>query len=114
PDRTDPSSHQVRSALANAAKVIKNRRRLARQESIDSLGIEPVGEDGGFDTVAVMDWLDKAPVSIDVRTILRGLADGSDADCLAGSGGVDLRRMRERISRARKLAAATYKATVAA
>lgn len=114
PAKTAPAAFQVRSAMANAAKVIEDRRRLAPRVSIETPGVEPGTEDGGYVAVEVMHWLDTAPVSDAERTILRGLAHGADAETLAASGGVGVQRMRERISRARKSATQNYQRTVAA
>lgn len=114
PHKTSPPAFQVRSAIANAAKVIAGRRRLAPPISTDSPGVEVDEEEGGYLAVEVMHWLGTASVTVAERAILRGLANGEDAETLAASRGVPVERMREKISRARKSAANHYKSTVAA
>src|SRR5262245_9084587 len=82
PHKTDPDQHQVRSAMANAAKVIKNRRLLAPTTSVDDPSIGPGYLEPGYAAVEMASWLDSAPLSTSDRATLSRLADGAEADTL--------------------------------
>lgn len=114
PENTKPADHQVRSAWANAGKVLENRRSLAPQMSLDTPGLQLAEVDGAFDAVEIFDWLDHAAVSPSDGLVLRLLARGADAQLLADVDDVPVQRMRERISRARRVARADYRSSVEA
>jgi len=109
PQNTNPTSHQIRSAWANAGKVLHRRRKLAPEDSVNiPRAGDPFVVESGFAVVEINDWLKHAEVSTSERRLLRRLADGGDARTLANSDGIEVQRMRERISRARRTAAAEY------
>ncbi len=116
--RTHSAPFQCRSALANAAKVIRKRRLIRRYDSLDkplrdgSLpDVRAVQED--YAVVDVIQWIDTSPaLGVSDRRLLRDLAAGEDAESLACRDGVPVRRMRERISRARSVCKACYEREV--
>ena len=117
PRNTSPAPFQVRSALANAGKVIDNRRNLAPQTSLDEQAKsfdEPGKIDARYGAFEISYWLDRAAVSDADRRLLRSLAAGADATALAETAGVSVQRMRERVSRARRAASRDYQASVVA
>ncbi|OBK28870.1 hypothetical protein A5634_19720 [Mycobacterium asiaticum] len=114
PGNAKPAGHQVRSAWANAGKVLDNRRRIVPQLSLDTPGLQVAEADGAYDTVDILDWLDHAAVSASDRNVLRSLAGGADAEALADDAGVPVQRLRERISRARRVGHADYQSSVVA
>jgi len=115
PRNTRPAPFQVRSAWANAGKVIDDRRKLAPQLSLDAPGMDDqTAIDGRYGSVEILDWLDRAFLSDNDRRLLHGLAAGADASVLADAEDVSVQRMRERISRARRTATRDYQASVTA
>ncbi|OMB89902.1 hypothetical protein A5746_21690 [Mycolicibacterium conceptionense] len=112
--RTDPVSFQCRSALANAAKVIRNRRTIRRYDSLDNPLPDGSLPDTGaiqadYAVVDLIRWLDTSPtLGTSERRLLRDLAAGEDAESLARRDDVPLARMRERISRARSTGRSAY------
>lgn len=112
--KTDPPEHQVRSALANAGKVMANRRRLAPVVSHEDLVTDVDAREDGYDVVELRSWLETAPLPSPARTLLVALAAGADAKDLAAQQDVPVQRIRERIARARKSARADYWATAVA
>lgn len=114
PENTTPANHQVRSAWANAGKVLQNRREVAPQVHLDTPGLRLGVTDGDYDAVEVLDWLDHAAVSAPARLLLHSLAVGADAQMLAEAQGIPVQRVRERISRARRAGAADFYASVVA
>ena len=95
---------QVRSATANASKVILDRRDIAPCISLDALPSD--------NQEAVIDlrlWLrDTNGITEQQRRLLMLLADDYDADAIAAMYRIPASRIRERISRARKAARAAY------
>jgi DNA-directed RNA polymerase specialized sigma24 family protein len=118
-DRTAPTPFQTRSALANAAKVIRKRRAVRTFDSLDEPlpdgNLPDVGSvDESFALVEIHQWLDTSPSLRPVdRRVLRELACGEDAESLAGRYGLPVARMRERISRARSACRMAYSREVA-
>jgi hypothetical protein len=112
--RTDPMLFQCRSALANAAKVIRKRRMIRRYDSIDKPFADGSLPDVGmvqadYAVVDLIQWIDTSPsLSPGERRLLRDLAAGEDAESLARRDDVPVTRMRERISRARSVGKAAY------
>lgn len=119
PEKTGPSTRLVRSARANALKVVRSRAKHS-EFSLDSdlhvhkrakaeaaVAYDPMA---GFE---VIDWLDSTPsVTTAQRRLLKALAAGYDAEFLAYAMGVPIKRVRERISRARRAAYSGYLAEV--
>jgi hypothetical protein len=113
PQNAAPAPFQVRSAWANAGKVIDSRRKLAPQFSLDGPGLnEPTEVDARYGAVEIFAWLDRAAVSKADRRLLRALAGGADATALAETAGVPVQRIRERVSRARRVASRDYRTSV--
>lgn len=116
--RTDPVPFQCRSALANAAKVIRKRRAIRRYDSLDKPfadgALLDVGVvEGDLAVVELIEWIDTSPsLSTGERRLLRDLAAGEDAESLARRDDVPVARMRERISRARSVGKAGYQSEV--
>jgi hypothetical protein len=104
-----PAAYQVRSARANAAKVVRSRRQIYDQGVLQNLDPRPgvhrqerllQPPDEAADT---LDWLARTSSLTDgQRRILSDLADGHDAESLSTRDRVPLGRIRERISRARR------------
>jgi hypothetical protein len=119
-DNDRPAKRQVRSARANAAKVLGDRRRLAPTIYITSSITEPDGVDhdleipvdeNGFGEFDVLHWLATTTQLPDgVRALLQDLASGHDANSLAMRDNLPVARMRERISRARRQGRIAYAA----
>lgn len=117
--KTSPALFQVRSAKANAAKVIQSRRetvslivRVDADDSIESLG---GAEDDNFAAIDVLEWLrTTSGISETDRRTLQALAVGADAEDLSHSWGVPVDRMRERISRSRGCGRRAFRKEVAA
>jgi hypothetical protein len=116
PHKTAEPQHQVRGALSNAGKVlVRRKKRLPLGSSDDPDLHESVRErafafiEGGFDAADLRQWLDTTPsLSTRERWILQALADGADAEMLSALLNLPLARVRERISRARRVASAAY------
>lgn len=116
-DNPDPHQWQVRSALANAAKVVQFRGETVTPTSFDDAdnASSLAAVDDEFALFELRDWLDRTPtVSTEERQLLIGLAGGDDASSLARERGVPVQRMHERISRARTRAHDAYTAEMAA
>lgn len=120
-ENASPAAFQIRSALANAAKVIADRRTKVPVASLDceveghSFTQEPGVTDGGYAVVDLLQWIHStsALTALERRLIL-DLAEGEDAGSIASRTGVPVARMRERISRVRKIARHAYSLEVAA
>lgn len=116
PHKAAEPQHQVRGALSNAGKVlVRRKKRLPLGSSDDPDLHESVRErafafiEGGFDAADLRQWLDTTPsLSTRERWILQALADGADAEMLSALLNLPLARVRERISRARRVASAAY------
>jgi DNA-directed RNA polymerase specialized sigma24 family protein len=100
---------QVRSAMANASKVILDRRDIAPFISLDALPVEHGPSDNQEAAIGLRLWLrDTNGISQQQRRLLMLLADDYDVDAIAAMYRIPAPRMRERISRARKAARAAY------
>ena len=116
PQKTAEPQHQVRGAISNASKVlVRRKKRLPLGSSDDPDLHESARErafafiEGGFDTADLRQWLDTTRLlSARERWILQALADGADAEMLSAWLNLPLARVRERISRARRVASAAY------
>jgi hypothetical protein len=116
-EKTTPAAFQRRSAMANASKVLRDRVRIAPIVSLDLLldvGEDIYSSDSGSQRAApdILDihiWLETTPaLTSGQRAILQALASGEDAVSLAHRHHVPVERMRERISRARKVGWTAY------
>jgi hypothetical protein len=121
PYKATPPAFQRRSAMANASKVLQDRRRIVTFVSIDQTAktnqsvysSEPGTDDTEPDVLDIHLWLETTPSLTSLqRDLLRALAAGWDAPSLATRYQVPLPRMRERISRARVVAWAAYQREV--
>lgn len=118
PDKQTPAPFQCRSALANAAKVLKNRRDICRMTSLEAQTTtlsDHVDHVCGatVDVVDIHIWLETTPsLGADHRQLLQALAAGDDTWTLAAKHGVPVNRMRERISRARAAGWDAYRSEV--
>lgn len=114
-----PPKRLVRSARANALKVVQSRAKhnlfsldsdlhgAKRAQAETACAYDPFAE------FELLDWLDSTPCLTDAqRGLLQALAAGYDAEFLAVALGSPVKRIRERISRARKAAYAGYLAEV--
>ncbi len=116
-DNPRPAAFQIRSAYANAGKVIASRRAIAPTASLDrpraddpgSAAPDPGADEGGYAAVELLDWLRMSPsLTTPERRLILDLSRGEDASSLASKYGVPIARIRERISRARATARAAY------
>lgn len=116
-----PAAFQVRSANANAGKVIASRRAIAQMDSLDRESDHDAGpatpdpgvEEGGYAVVDLLDWLRNSPsFTPPERSLMLDLSRGEDAPSLAAKYGVPVARIRERISRARATARTAYRREV--
>jgi len=117
PDKTTPPRRQVRSARANALKVVRHHVAL-EAFSLDDPELHEhkrqqaeiaVQYGGGIEDVEMREWLDHTPsLTDDERTLLHALADGFDAELIALARNLPIKRVRERISRARRAARRGY------
>ncbi len=106
-----PESHgrQVRSAMANASKVIRARRDIAPCISLDGLQVEHGHSDSHELVIDLRLWLrDTKRITDQQRRLLALLADDYDAEAIAAMYRIPVLRMREQISRARKAARAAF------
>ena len=102
---TDPPARQVRSAMANASKVILSRRETVAAETLEARQVEIAAPGGDEDVTDLKEWLRRTPgVTERQRTLLSRLADGHDAADLAAVFHIPADRMREQISRTRRAA----------
>jgi hypothetical protein len=100
---------QVRSAMANASKVIRDRRDIAPCISLDTLPVEHGPSDSQEAVIDLRMWLrDTKGITKQQRRLLTLLADEHDAGAIAAMYHIPAPRMRERISRARQAARAAY------
>ncbi|GIH28487.1 hypothetical protein Aph01nite_67970 [Acrocarpospora phusangensis] len=112
-----PAAFQIRSALAHAGQVLRERRGLASFAPLDD--IEPHQEPGRCDVrFAVVDltvWLQTTPALTEgQRHLMNQLLAEEDGTVLAATHGLVPARLRERISRIRRIARTAYASEVAA
>lgn len=107
---TQRAAFQGRSAMAHAAKVIRDRRRIAPVISLDDpqLG-EPSTPDSQIAVIELTSWL-KATCGLteEQRCLLTLMAEYDDANAIAVVYGVPPTRIRERVARARRAARNAY------
>jgi DNA-directed RNA polymerase specialized sigma24 family protein len=115
-ENTSPARHQVRSAMANASKMLKKRRSIVvvslEQYFANGHG-EPDRDEPGYMAVELKQWIDSLP-SVSDRILLNRLAAGADVAILAREEDVPEQRIRERIARARRRAKTDLAAVQAA
>lgn len=106
---TESYGRQVRSALANASKVIRERRNTVSAVSLEARQIDAASPDCQEPVIDLRLWLrDTKRITEQQRRLLMLLADEHDADAVASMYGIPPPRMREQISRARRAARAAY------
>jgi hypothetical protein len=106
---TDPPDRQVRSALANAYKVIRDRRQTVSSESLEARQADVASLGGDEDVIDLREWLRGTPhVTGRQRDVLTLLADDHDATDIAVFYNIPTSRAREQISRARRAARAAH------
>lgn len=111
-----PVAFQVRSAWAHAGAVLRERQKLIPAMRLSDVASqdEPGAEDLSFAAVELREWLRTTPSLAEMqRQLLQNLATGMESHALATQLGIPLPRMREQISRARKLARSAYATEVA-
>lgn len=105
----EPPARQVRSAMANASKVIISRRETVTAETLEARQVDLPAPGGDEDVIDLKEWLRRTPGVTDrQRTLLSRLADGHDAADLAAVYHIPADRMREQISRTRRAARTAY------
>lgn len=108
-NRPAPPAQQVRSAMANASKVILSRRETVVAETLEARQVEVAAPVGDEDVTDLKEWLRRTPgVTERQRTLLFRLADGHDAADLAAVYHIPADRIREQISRTRRAARTAY------
>jgi hypothetical protein len=106
----EPPDRQVRSAMAHAYQVIRDRRRTVVPETLEAREAEPPSSGGDEDVIDLQEWLRSTPrVTGQQRNLLGLLAYDPDAADLAAVYHVPVLRMREQISRTRRAARTAYR-----
>ena len=106
---TDPPAWQVRSAMANASKVITARRQIVSPWPPDGSETSNARADGQEDAIELRSWLDRTSrITERQRRLLVLLAEGHDAVDVAALYYIPVLRAREQISRTRRAARAAY------
>jgi DNA-directed RNA polymerase specialized sigma24 family protein len=108
----DPPAWQVRSALANASKVITARRQIVASWPTDGDETSDATAGRQEDVIELRSWLRSTPhVTEQQRRLLILLAEGHDAVDVAALLDIPILRAREQISRARRAARSAYATT---
>jgi hypothetical protein len=122
-DNPKPAAWQVRSAMANASKIVKQRRQQVPSASLDmELGVANVLSLGALADpvdrhaeVMCREWLRTADgLTCHDRRILLALYSGFDAVMIAAADDRPVERAREQISRARGRARGLHEHALAA
>ncbi|SFC60096.1 hypothetical protein [Streptomyces aidingensis] len=107
-DPENPSGsarHRIRSARGHAYEVLERRKAIAPRAIMHAGMTEPSCTEHSFSRTEWLDWIRTEPTfNLIDRTILHSLAVGEDAETLAARHNLPLPRMRQRISRARRVA----------
>ena len=122
PEKTLPEQYQRKNAVRHAKWHTARAGAKTSFTSLDDPGqfestIEDTVaiEDPGFGIGDILHWLSTSEsISGKDRALLLALADGYDAELLALMYDIDIKRMRERISRARSRGWAAYQSEAAA
>ena len=112
-----PAAFQVRSALANASKVLRHRRTLAVTTPLGDVlpQHEPGVCDDGAAQIDVLLWVQTSPAfTTSQREVLQLLCSEQDSAAIAEAWGLAPGRVRERVSRARRAARSAYEREVLA
>lgn len=117
-----PPAFQVRSARANAAKVVRSRRQLYDRAVLRNLDSWPgvhreerLAQEPDERVVDTLDWLAQTTsLTEGQRRVLSDLADGHDAHSLSTRDAVPPSRIQERISRARRAGWQAYQHEIVA
>ncbi|MFD5756178.1 hypothetical protein [Streptomyces mirabilis] len=110
-----PAAFQIRSALAHAGAVLRERRVLAPAIPLSATDSyrEPGALDEQFAVADIRVWLDTTnALAASQRTLLQQLSVEQDPADLAVERGLSVARMREQVSRARRRARIAYAAEV--
>jgi hypothetical protein len=106
---SSPPEQQVRSAMANAYKVIRDRRRIVSLESIEAVQIDIAPTNWAEEVIDLWEWLRGTPhVTTSQRNLLMLVTDDHEPADLAAHYRIPVARMREQISRARRAARTAY------
>jgi DNA-binding CsgD family transcriptional regulator len=106
---TDPPAWQVRSAMANASKVITARYETISRWSVEAKEIDVPVSGSREDAINLRLWLhETARLTEGQRELVTQLADGHDAESIAALCHVSVLRAREQISRVRRNARTAY------
>jgi hypothetical protein len=122
PNSGSPAAYWIRSAQANAAKVVRARRRRYDEGVLRNRDPRPgvhrqhrLVQEPDEATIDTLDWLSRTSgVTESQRRILCDLAAGHDAYSLSLRDGVPPTRIQERISRARRVGWQAYQDEVVA
>jgi hypothetical protein len=112
-----PAAFQIRSAMAHAGDLLRQRRVIAPTTSLSATNsyCEPGAVDGQFAAADLMVWLQTTKaLTSSQRSLLQQLSAEQDLAEMATERGVAMPRMREQISRARRRARTAYTAEVMA
>lgn len=105
---TDSYGRQVRSAMANALKVMRHRRKIVQPQTFGDAA-EPISPDPMEAVIDLRAWLrDTRHITEQQRKLLTLLADDYDAEAITARYRIPPPRVREQISRARQAARAAY------
>jgi DNA-binding CsgD family transcriptional regulator len=106
---SEPPTWQVRSAMANASKVITARYETISRWSVEAHEIDVAVSDSHEDVVNLRLWLHgTARLTEGQRELVTLLAAGHDAESIAALYHISVPRAREQISRARRKARIAY------
>jgi hypothetical protein len=106
---SSPPKQQVRSALANASKVLLGRRQTVSPKSIEALQVDIAVPSEAEESIDLMEWLHGTPrVAPSQRNLLMLIACDQDPADLAAHYSIPVPRIREQISRARRAARTAY------
>jgi DNA-binding CsgD family transcriptional regulator len=112
-----PAAFQVRSALANASKVLRHRRSLAVTTPLGEIlpQYEPRACDDEVAQIDVLLWLQRSSALTNAqREVLQLLCSEQDSAGIAQIWGAAPGRVREHVSRARRAARSAYEHEVLA
>lgn len=125
PTDTKPPTFQVRDALANASKVLKERRARdvyrmddatlheRHREEVELAHLRAMPPLATKESSDILLWIASTPsLTDDERSLLFLLSQGEDAVTLAERTGTSVLRLREQIARARRVGRAAYDAEV--
>ncbi|MDW4909424.1 hypothetical protein RB628_29805 [Streptomyces sp. ADMS] len=100
-----PAKYRMRSAMGHAYEALERRKAILPSTSLSNEGTQPGTPDRGYPVVEILEWLRTEERLVpQERAMLQSLAHGEDAESLARRHGLPVRRMRERVSRARRTA----------